>query len=101
MKVILKHQPKQYLKQGPSHCGAYTALAVLESFTMTEINNPIDLHTNRLSHLTGILSSRGLVTLFDKHGIKTKINTAQHLSTIKKIQAIEEETEKRAGGQPR
>lgn len=42
---VLTRKPKEYLKQGPTHCGAYSVKAIIEAFGKGDKKDPRDYHT--------------------------------------------------------
>ncbi|MBI2012023.1 hypothetical protein HYS91_04605 [Candidatus Daviesbacteria bacterium] len=52
-KFILTKKPKEYLKQGLTHCGAYSVKAIIEAFDKDYKKDPRDYHTFWLNRLIG------------------------------------------------
>lgn len=83
---IVSRRPKEYLKQGPSHCGVYSVKAVLEAFGKVTGMKPKDFHTNWISHITGaVFHPDYLVRILKSYALEAKSDTVKHLSDDKKI----------------
>lgn len=54
-RVVLDKRPKQYLKQGLSYCGGFSAKAILEAYGKDAPDDPRELYPNTLGRL-GICS---------------------------------------------
>jgi len=53
-KSILTIRPKEYLKQGVSHCGAYSVKGVLGAVGLDKTHHPKEYHLNWFCRLTGL-----------------------------------------------
>lgn len=85
-RFIVSRRPKEYLEQGPSHCGVYSVKAVLEAYSKVTGVKPEDLHTNWISRITGaVFHPDYLVRMLKSYSLVAKIGTVKHLSDDKKI----------------
>ncbi|KKU82270.1 MAG: hypothetical protein UY10_C0038G0003 [Microgenomates group bacterium GW2011_GWA2_47_8] len=85
-RFIVSRRPKEYLKQGPSHCGVYSVKAVLEAFNKVAGVKPQDFHTNWISRITGaVFHPDYLVHMLESYSLVAKYGTVTRLSDDKKI----------------
>ncbi|MCA9386307.1 hypothetical protein KC717_06705 [Candidatus Dojkabacteria bacterium] len=88
--VIVSKQPNEYLKQGLSHCGVYTAKGILEAYDKFDFDQPEELHNSLLGRLTGSLTPKMLKNVLETNGLNSTIGIAQG-SDKQKIEIIKEE----------
>lgn len=70
-KVILSIHPNNYLKQGISHCGAYSVKAILEAYDKNGNLKPTDYHSHWFGKLTGLtLGKHYYERMLEKNGVK-------------------------------
>ncbi|MDO8571758.1 MAG: hypothetical protein Q7R79_03705 [bacterium] len=84
---IVSRKPKEYLKQGPVHCGVYTIKAVLESFGKGAHKDPKDYHVHFLCRLTGTTTHGILTNILKKHGVRSVVKSAKG-SNLEKLVAL-------------
>ena len=87
---ILSRKPKQYLKQGLSHCGVYSVKAILGAYGKDDKGHPKEYHTNWIgqnlfSFSTGI---KYYDKIFASYGIKSKTQSAEDLSNQEKVELL-------------
>lgn len=85
-KFILSKKPKQYLKQGPSHCGMFSIKAILSAYGKDAKNHPKDYHTNWIGqHLFSFaIGKRYHEKILESYGLGAQGGTAKNLSGEKK-----------------
>lgn len=78
--LILKYKPKEYLVQGPSHCGAYSVKAILSAYGLDTKNHPKEYHSHWLGKLTGGTFGRNYyVRILKSHGIRADVKSAEEM----------------------
>lgn len=88
-KMILSVKPKEYLIQGPSHCGAYSVKGILSAFGKDDKGHPKEYHTNFICRLTGsTLSKSYYPNILKRYGIHAEFKTAKDLSNSNKINLL-------------
>lgn len=88
-KHILSIRPREYLVQGPSHCGAYSVKGVLSAFGKDDKNHPKEYHTNWFSRLTGAtLGKNYWPKILSCYEINAEFKTANSLSSEEKINLL-------------
>ncbi|MEK7534514.1 MAG: C39 family peptidase [Patescibacteria group bacterium] len=87
---ILSRKPKQYLKQGLTHCGMYSIKAILSAYEKDIKNHPKEYHTNWIGqHLFSFaIGKRYHEKILEFHGLKAQGGTAKNLSDDEKIALI-------------
>lgn len=85
-KFVVSKKPKEYLVQGPSHCGTYSVKAILSAFGLDTKGHPKEYHTNKFGRLTGLtLGKRYWINILKSYGFDSKIDSADNLSDEEKI----------------
>lgn len=88
-RVILTRRPKEYLTQGPSHCGVYSVKAILSAYGLDNKSHPKFYHPNWFGRLTGItLGKQYYVNILKNYGIPAERGTAKSLSNEEKIDLL-------------
>lgn len=88
-KFIISKKPKEYLQQGPSHCGAYSVKGILSSFGLDKKGHPKEYHPNWFGRLTGwTLGRQYWVKILKFHGIDSEIDSADNFSDEEKINLL-------------
>ena len=87
LKIVLSKRPKEYLKQGPSHCGMYSIKAILSAYGKDTKEHPKDYHTNWIGqHLFSFaIGKRYNEKILEAHGLEAQMDTAKNLSDDEKI----------------
>ncbi len=86
---ILKKHPKEYLKQGFSHCGAYSVKGILSAFGKDTKNHPKEYHKNWISWITGAGFTKSYyVDMLQSQGFQAIGKNAQHLSDENKLNLL-------------
>src|SRR3989337_1814202 len=74
---VVGSEALEYEEQGPSHCGAYSVKAVLNSLGRYKKRHPKYLHTNFFCKITGVtLGKNYYVGILRKHGIDSSFRNA-------------------------
>lgn len=88
-KFILTIKPKEYLVQGPSHCGAYSVKGILSAFDRDSKGHPKEYHPIWLGKLTGGTFGKNYwVNVLKHYGIDAEFKTARNLSPVEKINLL-------------
>lgn len=86
-RYVLTIKPKEYLKQGLSHCGVYSVKAILNAYGKDEKVHPKEYHTNWVGK--NLFSLATGEDYYDKilasNGIKSKTQSAEKLSDEEKV----------------
>lgn len=87
---VLSKRPREYLKQGLSHCGTYCVKAILSAFGLDDKKHPKEYHTNWIgrSLFSFATGKRYYDKIFASYGIRTETNTAKHLSNEEKLKLL-------------
>jgi len=90
IRFIVSKKPKQYLKQGISHCGIYSVKAILSSYGKDKKPHPKEYHTNWIGK--NLFSLATGEDYYDKiltsYGIVSKTQSAEDLSDKEKIELL-------------
>lgn len=90
-RFVLSIKPKEYLKQGLSHCGVYSIKAILSAYGRDTKKRPEDYHTSWFGMLTGVALTREYIAnILQKHGLKATVKTAKDLSPKQKLGVLKE-----------
>ncbi|MBI3052355.1 C39 family peptidase [Candidatus Woesearchaeota archaeon] len=90
-RCILRIRPKEYLMQGPSHCGAYSVKGVLSAYGLDRKTQAKEYHTRLFGRITGTTLSRQYwPKVLKAHGIKAEIKSAEKLSDEERLQVIKQ-----------
>lgn len=88
-KFVLSIKPKEYLIQGPSHCGVYAVKAILSAFNLDKKGHPKEYHSNWFGKLTGLtLGRQYLVEIFKSHGIEVERRSLKNFSDEEKLNLL-------------
>lgn len=83
---ILTIKPKEYLQQGPSHCGVYSIKGILSAYGKDIKGHPKEYHPYKIGRLTGMTFGGGYyVQILKTYGVKSEIKTAENLSDSDKL----------------
>lgn len=83
---ILPNKPKEYLQQGPSHCGAYSIKAILSAYGLDNKSHPRFYHPNWLGKTTGLtLGKNYYVKILKSYGIDAGRKSAEGLPESEKL----------------
>ncbi len=89
-RYILTIKPKEYLKQGLSHCGVYSLKAILSAYGKDVKNHPKEYHTNWIGKY--LLSFATGKSYYDKifafFGLKTETKSAEKLPNEKRSELL-------------
>lgn len=90
-RVVLTIKPKEYLKQGLTHCGAYSVKAILEAFGKEDKKDPKDYHNSGFNKLLGTgLSTTYWPNVLRSYGLDAKSKSVKLFSDEKKLQVIKD-----------
>lgn len=89
-KIILSKKPKQYFKQGLSHCGVYSVKAILSAFGLDNKKHPKEYQTNWVGrHLFSMTIGRDYyVKIFSSYGLNAKAGNAEKLSGAERLDLL-------------
>lgn len=88
-RFVLKIKPKEYLKQGISHCGAYSVKGILSAFGKDKTFHPKEYHTNWFTRVTGITLNRSYwPRVFESYGIKAIPKNAGNVPKSKRLDVL-------------
>ena len=89
-KFVLSKKPKEYLKQGLSHCGVYCVKAILSAYSKDDKQHPKEYHTNWIGR--NLFSFATGIKYYDKilasYGIKSETKSAEDLSNPERIELL-------------
>lgn len=87
-RFIVSKRPKQYLKQGPSHCGVYCVKAILSAYGKDNEKAPQDYHIDwlrRKSPLSFTFGKHYYDKIFKKYGLHTETKSAEKLTDQERL----------------
>lgn len=88
-RFIVSEKPKEYLVQGPSHCGAYSVKGILSAFGKDDKGHPKEYHPIWLGKLTGGTFGKNYwVNVLKEYGTDAISQTAKYLSSAEKINLL-------------
>lgn len=76
-KLTLSIRPKEYLKQGSSHCGMYAIKGILSAYGLDMYKDPENYHPNFVGKITGIILPWTFPQVLNKYGLTAEIKLAQ------------------------
>lgn len=89
-KFLLSIKPKEYLKQGLSHCGVYSVKAILSAYGKDDKQHPKEYQTNWIGR--NLFSFATGIKYYDKilasYGIKSETRSAEDLSNPERIELL-------------
>jgi hypothetical protein len=89
---VLSRKPKEYLKQGISHCGTYSVKAILSAFGLDNRKHPKEYHTNWVGkHLFSMaVGPKYYDKIFQSYGVQSETKTAKNLPNEEKLNLLNE-----------
>ncbi len=88
-KYVLSRRPKEYLKHGLSHCGAYSVKAILSAYGKDMHYHPREYHPTWIGKVTGISWSKSSwVDVLALYGLRSNFGSATTLSDREKINLL-------------
>src|SRR3989338_708431 len=88
-KYILTIKPKEYLKQGPSHCGVYSIKAILSAYGLDDKTHPKYYHPNLFHQEISITWGKRYYTdILAKYGIDASMISAEGFSENEKLNIL-------------
>ena len=85
-RFILSKKPKEYLKQGLSHCHVYSIKGILSAYGKDVKQNPEDYHISRIRRMIGVIwNPEILVKILSLYGVPTEAKTAEDLSPEERL----------------
>jgi len=83
---LLSKKPKEYLKQGFTHCGAYSVKAILSAYGVDDSAHPTDLYLDGWARILGAGIGKNYWTrVLRAHGIYAENKSAVTYSDEEKI----------------
>lgn len=77
------------MKQGTSHCGAYSVKGILSAYGLDKKGHPKEYHPGWFGRLTGITLGRNYyVRILKSHGLSANIDSAVQLTNQEKIELL-------------
>lgn len=90
-KFILTIRPKEYLKQGISHCGVYSLKGILSAYGKDDKENPEDYHISHIKHITGVVWNMEVFKkIFLSYGISVEARSAKDISPDQRLKILKE-----------
>ncbi len=94
-KFILSIKPKEYLHQGPSHCGVYSVKGILSAYGLDIKAHPKEYHPHIFGRLTGFTFGKNyLPTILKRNGISAERKSADKLSPPLRIDLLKSQLSK-------
>ena len=88
---VLKIKPKEYLKQGVSHCGAYCVKGILSAYGLDTTNHPKEYHPGWFGTITGITMNRQYwPKVLRTYGVKAEPKSASNVTDEAKTHVLEQ-----------
>lgn len=89
-KFILSIKPKEYLKQGLSHCGVYSIKAILSAYGKDDKKHPEEYHTNWIGKNLFSLATgeKYYDNILASYGIKSETKSAESLSDLERTELL-------------
>ncbi|MBI4062604.1 C39 family peptidase [Candidatus Gottesmanbacteria bacterium] len=88
-KYTLSIRPKEYLKQGPSHCGVYSVKAILSAYGLDDKIHPKYYHPNLFHQETGMTWGNQYYTnILSKYGIGASMKSAKESLKNEKLNVL-------------
>lgn len=91
-RLILSRKPKEYLRQGLSHCGVYSVKAILSAYGKDDKRSPEEYHTGWFSRnffISFVIGKKYYENIFRSYGLQVETNSAAHLTDGEKIIFLE------------
>lgn len=86
---VLSIKPKEYLKQGLSHCGAYSVKGILSAYGKDNKKHPKEYHPHRIGKITGFTFGKDYyVKILRNYGLAAETGQAGHLPPREKINLL-------------
>lgn len=89
-KFILSIRPKEYLKQGTSHCGVYSLKAILSAYGKDVKAHPKEYQSNWIgrNYFSLATGEKYYDKIFASYGLRTETNSAKKLSDQKRLELL-------------
>lgn len=88
-KYVLTIKPKEYLQQGPSHCGVYSVKAILSAYGLDTKGHPKNYHPHWIGRLTGSTFGREYyVRILKDSGIDAEVKTSESVTNKERIKLL-------------
>ncbi|MFY9457965.1 MAG: C39 family peptidase [Candidatus Spechtbacterales bacterium] len=84
---ILSRKPKEYRKQGPSHCGVYSIKAILSAYGKDVKSHPKEYHTNYVGQhfFSFSIGKRYNEKILESYGLEAQGDSAKDFPDKEKI----------------
>lgn len=90
-KYVLPIKPAEYLKQGFSHCGAYSVKGILSAYGLDNKGHPKEYHPGWFGRFTGVtLNSQYWPRVLRSHGLRAEVKSAKHIPGNKKLDVLKQ-----------
>lgn len=87
MKFVVSKKPKEYLKQGPTDCGAYFVKGILSAHNKDDKKHPFEYLP--YSRIPFVINSSHWTNIFYSHGLDAKRESMRGLSEKQRLEVIE------------
>jgi len=88
---ILPIRPSEYLKQGPSHCGAFSVKGILSAYGKDDTAHPKEYHPHLFGRLTGLTTGlQYWPRVLARHGMEAIPKFAADLTDEGRLQLLRE-----------
>jgi len=77
---IVNKTPREYLKQGTTHCGVYTVKAILSAYGKDDKSDPEDYHFNSFGRILGSSTSEDIIKILKNYDINAEVKSASKAS---------------------
>lgn len=89
-KFIVSRRPKEFLKQGLMHCGAYSIKAVLEAYDKADKKNPEDYHLSWWQRISGLTSAYTWQKVLRNYGLNAEVGNVKDLTQTGRLEFLKE-----------
>ncbi len=87
---ILQNEPKEYLVQGPNHCGMFAIKGILSAYKKDAKKDPRDYQPNRLGRLIGWTFPWTFEQVLSQYGFFSSVGWVVNTSHKEKIARLKE-----------
>ena len=88
MKFIVSRKPKEYLKQGPTGCGAFSTKGILSAYGRDDKTHPFQYYPPSIVPFIAPLGT--WVKILNAYGMNAKLQSMQGLSNEQRLNALKE-----------
>ena len=87
-KFVVSRLPKQYLKQGLTHCGAFSIKGILSAFGKDDKEDPRDYYPSRLRRALLLMSPSLWARVLTTQGVSAQVGNMKNLSDEQRIMLL-------------